>query len=147
PSRPLLEHAASSRVLPAKRPNCTAARPMIRGTRLVDAFDLERRSMTISSHVCSRVHEEPGHTSPRLDCAGVAGLPRTSAWIRRPALLKPIKALAARARVREGYAMGRLIEGKWTNEWYTPDAEGRFVRGVTTFRDRITADGSSGFPA
>jgi putative glutathione S-transferase len=43
--------------------------------------------------------------------------------------------------------MGRLVEGRWTNEWYTPDAEGRFVRGQTTFRDRITADGSSGFPA
>ena len=28
-----------------------------------------------------------------------------------------------------------------------PDAEGRFVRGETAFRRRITADGSSGFPA
>ncbi|MEZ4300488.1 MAG: glutathione S-transferase family protein [Polyangiaceae bacterium] len=43
--------------------------------------------------------------------------------------------------------MGRLIEGKWSTEWYTPDARGRFVRGETQFRDRVTADGSSGFPA
>lgn len=43
--------------------------------------------------------------------------------------------------------MGRLVDGKWTTEWYTPDEKGRFVRGTTKFRDRITADGSSGFPA
>jgi glutathionyl-hydroquinone reductase len=43
--------------------------------------------------------------------------------------------------------MGRLIEGKWSTEWYTPDARGRFVRGETAFRSRVTADGSSGFPA
>ncbi|MEP7126212.1 MAG: glutathione S-transferase family protein [Byssovorax sp.] len=43
--------------------------------------------------------------------------------------------------------MGRLVDGKWTTQWYTPDAEGRFVRGETAFRRRITADGSSGFPA
>jgi putative glutathione S-transferase len=43
--------------------------------------------------------------------------------------------------------MGRLVEGRWTTEWYTPDAKGRFVRGETSFRGRITADGSSGFPA
>lgn len=43
--------------------------------------------------------------------------------------------------------MGRLVDGKWTTEWYSPDARGRFVRGETAFRDRVTADGSSGFPA
>jgi len=43
--------------------------------------------------------------------------------------------------------MGRLVEGKWTNEWYTPDEQGRFVRGKTSFRDRVSADGSSGYPA
>jgi putative glutathione S-transferase len=43
--------------------------------------------------------------------------------------------------------MGRLVEGRWTTEWYTPGPEGRFVRGETVFRGRITADGSSGFPA
>jgi putative glutathione S-transferase len=43
--------------------------------------------------------------------------------------------------------MGRLVEGRWTTEWYQPDAKGRFVRGETAFRDRVTADGSSGFPA
>lgn len=42
--------------------------------------------------------------------------------------------------------MGRLVNGAWTNEWYTPDAEGRFVRGETAFRQWITGDGSSGFP-
>jgi putative glutathione S-transferase len=43
--------------------------------------------------------------------------------------------------------MGRLAAGKWTNEWYEPDAKGRFVRGETAFRDRVTSDGSSPFPA
>jgi putative glutathione S-transferase len=43
--------------------------------------------------------------------------------------------------------MGRLIEGRWTTEWYSPDEKGRFVRGETVFRDRVTADGSSGFAA
>ena len=42
--------------------------------------------------------------------------------------------------------MGRLVDGTWTTQWYTPDAEGRFVRGETAFRRRLTADGSSGFP-
>jgi putative glutathione S-transferase len=52
-------------------------------------------------------------------------------------------------RGRAGHArrVGRLLDGTWTNEWYTPDAEGRFVRGQTAFRQRVTADGSSGFPA
>lgn len=43
--------------------------------------------------------------------------------------------------------MGRLISGRWTTEWYSPDERGRFVRGETVFRDRVTADGSSGFRA
>jgi putative glutathione S-transferase len=43
--------------------------------------------------------------------------------------------------------MGRLVEGRWTTEWYKPDAAGRFVRESASFRDRLTADGSSGFPA
>jgi putative glutathione S-transferase len=43
--------------------------------------------------------------------------------------------------------MGRLIEGVWSNEWYTPDAKGRFVRGETAFRDKVSADGSTAFPA
>ena len=42
--------------------------------------------------------------------------------------------------------MGRMIDGKWTTEWYTPDAQGRFVRGETVFRDRLSRDGSTGFP-
>lgn len=43
--------------------------------------------------------------------------------------------------------MGLLIEGKWSTEWYKPNEKGQFVRTTTTFRDRITADGSSGFKA
>ncbi len=41
--------------------------------------------------------------------------------------------------------MGRLVDGRWTTEWYSPDARGRFVRGETQFRDRIAADGSTVF--
>jgi glutathionyl-hydroquinone reductase len=44
-------------------------------------------------------------------------------------------------------ATGMMVEGKWTNEEYQQDRQGRFQRNPTTFRDRITADGSSGFPA
>ena len=44
-------------------------------------------------------------------------------------------------------ATGMMVEGKWTNEEYEKDEKGRFQRNPTTFRDRITADGSSGFPA
>jgi putative glutathione S-transferase len=43
--------------------------------------------------------------------------------------------------------MGRLVEGTWSNAWYSPDAAGRFVRGETAFRDRINADGATGFAA
>jgi glutathionyl-hydroquinone reductase len=43
--------------------------------------------------------------------------------------------------------MGQLIDGKWHTGWYAPDKEGRFQRPPTVFRERITADGSSGFPA
>ena len=41
--------------------------------------------------------------------------------------------------------MGRLIEGRWSTEWYTPDEEGRFVRGKSSFRDAVRADGSTRF--
>ena len=44
-------------------------------------------------------------------------------------------------------ATGMMIEGEWKNEGYEKDDKGRFQRNPTTFRDRITADGSSGFPA
>lgn len=43
--------------------------------------------------------------------------------------------------------MGLLIKGEWSNQWYTPDEKGHFIRSEAKFRDRITADGSSGFPA
>ena len=44
-------------------------------------------------------------------------------------------------------ATGMMIEGEWKNEGYEKDDKGRFQRNPTTFRDRITADGASGFPA
>jgi putative glutathione S-transferase len=43
--------------------------------------------------------------------------------------------------------MGMLIDGVWTTKWYEPDEGGKFVRPETQFRERVTADGSSGFPA
>jgi putative glutathione S-transferase len=40
-----------------------------------------------------------------------------------------------------------LVEGKWREGWIdTRSTGGRFVRSETRFRDRITADGASGFP-
>jgi putative glutathione S-transferase len=45
-------------------------------------------------------------------------------------------------------AMGLLVQGKWQDAWYdTSKSGGRFVRGDSAFRDRVTADGSSGFAA
>ena len=44
-------------------------------------------------------------------------------------------------------ATGMMIEGEWKQEGYEKDDKGRFQRNPTTFRDRITKDGSSGFPA
>jgi len=44
--------------------------------------------------------------------------------------------------------MGLLIDGRWHDEWYdTKKTGGRFVRTEAQFRDRVTADGSSGFKA
>jgi len=44
--------------------------------------------------------------------------------------------------------MGLLVDGVWRTDWYdTKRTGGRFLREPTKFRDRITADGSSGFPA
>ncbi|MCB1885095.1 MAG: glutathione S-transferase family protein [Geminicoccaceae bacterium] len=49
---------------------------------------------------------------------------------------------------------GRLVEGRWTNEWYdTASHGGRFVRDTSKFRNWITPDGApgpsgeGGFPA
>lgn len=44
-------------------------------------------------------------------------------------------------------ALGLLIEGKWTSDREQEDKEGRFVRPSTTFRNWISADGSSSFKA
>lgn len=43
-------------------------------------------------------------------------------------------------------ALGQLVEGKWTSDRHQSDEGGRFVRPSTTFRNTITADGSSGYP-
>lgn len=44
--------------------------------------------------------------------------------------------------------MGLLVDGVWTDAWYdTRSTRGAFVRQESRFRGRVTADGSSGFPA
>jgi putative glutathione S-transferase len=44
--------------------------------------------------------------------------------------------------------MGLLVDGEWKDQWYdTKSSGGKFVRSEAQFRDRITADGSSGFKA
>ena len=43
--------------------------------------------------------------------------------------------------------MGMLVNGQWVQGDRTPGPRGEFVRNVTTFRNRVTADGHSGFPA
>ena len=44
--------------------------------------------------------------------------------------------------------MGLLIEGQWHDQWYdTKSSNGEFIRTTPQFRDTVTADGSSGFPA
>jgi len=42
--------------------------------------------------------------------------------------------------------VGRMIDGRWTDEWYdTKSTGGRFVRKESAFRDRVRADGSTRF--
>src|SRR5437868_8162112 len=43
--------------------------------------------------------------------------------------------------------MGMLVNGTWFDEDPPADAIGRFVRPDSSFRDRVTRDGSSGFKA
>ena len=44
--------------------------------------------------------------------------------------------------------MGQLVDGEWQDQWYdTRKTGGRFKRTTTQFRDWISADGSTGFPA
>ncbi|MBD2001304.1 glutathione S-transferase family protein [Leptolyngbya sp. FACHB-541] len=43
--------------------------------------------------------------------------------------------------------LGMLMDGKWVTEREQEDKKGKFVRPSTTFRNWITADGSSGFKA
>ena len=43
--------------------------------------------------------------------------------------------------------MGQLIDGEWREEVPQEGATGEFVRAPSRFRDRITAEGSSGFKA
>ncbi|MBW4693814.1 MAG: glutathione S-transferase family protein [Lyngbya sp. HA4199-MV5] len=44
-------------------------------------------------------------------------------------------------------ASGMLVKGKWITERNDSDQNGKFQEKPTTFRDHITADGSSGFKA
>lgn len=44
-------------------------------------------------------------------------------------------------------ALGMMIDGQWTTEWTERDRSGQFNRMPTQFRDRVTANGSSGFKA
>ena len=44
-------------------------------------------------------------------------------------------------------APGMMVEGEWKTERQWRSENGRFVRSTTSFRDWVTADGSSGFPA
>lgn len=44
--------------------------------------------------------------------------------------------------------MGHLLEGQWTDkDVLTENKNGLYVKNPSVFRDRVTADGSSGFPA
>ncbi len=44
--------------------------------------------------------------------------------------------------------MGLLVDGQWREQWYDTDAHGgRFVRPDSAFRDWVSADGATGFPA
>lgn len=44
--------------------------------------------------------------------------------------------------------MSQLVNGIWQSEPFRPtSADGKFIRPDSQFRDRVTADGSSGFPA
>ena len=44
--------------------------------------------------------------------------------------------------------MGKLVNGVWHDEWYdTKSTRGAFVRADSSFRDRVTRDGSSNFEA
>jgi putative glutathione S-transferase len=42
---------------------------------------------------------------------------------------------------------GAFVDGEWKTERQWQNTDGRFVRSTTSFRDWISADGSSGFPA
>lgn len=44
-------------------------------------------------------------------------------------------------------ALGMMVDGQWTTEWTERDTSGKFNRMPTKFRNQITADASSGFPA
>ncbi|GAA6616493.1 glutathione S-transferase family protein [Scytonema sp. NUACC26] len=44
-------------------------------------------------------------------------------------------------------SLGILKDGKWVSQREQEDSKGQFVRPSTTFRNQITADGSSGFKA
>ena len=50
-----------------------------------------------------------------------------------------------RRKVRGATILGRLIEGRWSTDWYdTSKTGGRFLRDAAPFRNWVTADGSAG---
>ena len=52
------------------------------------------------------------------------------------------------ATLQKGTFMGLLVKGQWQDSWYpTEKTGGRFVRQESSFRDWVTADGSSGYKA
>jgi putative glutathione S-transferase len=44
-------------------------------------------------------------------------------------------------------APGMMLEGKWTADWNKSDPSGKFKETPTTFHNRVSADGKSGFKA
>jgi putative glutathione S-transferase len=53
--------------------------------------------------------------------------------------------LARRGRAGKLRFMGKLIQGRWSEEWYACDERGHFIRDDTLFRERVAADGTSRF--
>ncbi|MGA8400210.1 MAG: leucine zipper domain-containing protein, partial [Stellaceae bacterium] len=99
-----------------------------------------------------RIEEEGGTVA---DAAAAAGLSerRTREWFKRHraggeiALYDKLDARAMRDR-RSRWAMGMLVSGTWFDDDPLPaDRGGAFLRPDSTFRDTVSRDGSTRFPA
>src|SRR5690606_5689117 len=72
-------------------------------------------------------------------------MPRSCLWTCR---LKTRRQPQETASIVKGKRMGLLIDGKWTDQWYdTKSTGGAFKRQKSSFRNWVTKDGESGFPA